>query len=166
MFRNYLIAAWRSANRDRLHTIINVLGLAIGRGNILGASRALTAFLGYILGVVIASSRLKHDVGPPRWSREVEHVVLFEAGFLLAFAALWFAMGGPSTTVTLYTLILIAAIAMGLANLMTGSTGREGASLLAYTSGPKVAFRPVAICCAICLARSRASFAALAWSPS
>jgi uncharacterized membrane protein YoaK (UPF0700 family) len=91
-----------------------LLGLAIGRGNILGASRALTAFLGYILGVVIASSRLKHDVGPPRWSREVEHVVLFEAGFLLAFAALWFAMGGPSTTITLYTLILIAAIAMGL----------------------------------------------------
>jgi putative ABC transport system permease protein len=30
MFRNYLSAAWRSANRDRLHTIINVLGLAIG----------------------------------------------------------------------------------------------------------------------------------------
>ena len=30
MFRNYLASAWRSANRDRLLTIINVFGLAIG----------------------------------------------------------------------------------------------------------------------------------------
>ena len=30
MFRHYLIAAWRSARRDRLHSVINVLGLAIG----------------------------------------------------------------------------------------------------------------------------------------
>ncbi|MEI9982256.1 MAG: ABC transporter permease [Aliidongia sp.] len=30
MFRNYLATAWRSAGRDRLHTIINVLGLSIG----------------------------------------------------------------------------------------------------------------------------------------
>jgi putative ABC transport system permease protein len=32
MFRNYLTTAWRSAGRDRLHTIINVLGLSIGLG--------------------------------------------------------------------------------------------------------------------------------------
>jgi hypothetical protein len=30
MFRNYLAAAWRSAARDRLHSAINILGLAIG----------------------------------------------------------------------------------------------------------------------------------------
>jgi putative ABC transport system permease protein len=30
MFRSYLASAWRSARRDRLHTIINILGLAIG----------------------------------------------------------------------------------------------------------------------------------------
>ncbi|MEA2756166.1 MAG: putative transport system permease protein [Aliidongia sp.] len=30
MFSHYLTAAWRNATRDRLHTIINVLGLAIG----------------------------------------------------------------------------------------------------------------------------------------
>jgi hypothetical protein len=30
MFRNYLIIAWRSAVRDRLHTLINILGLSIG----------------------------------------------------------------------------------------------------------------------------------------
>lgn len=30
MFRNCLAAAWRNANRDRLHTVINVIGLAIG----------------------------------------------------------------------------------------------------------------------------------------
>jgi putative ABC transport system permease protein len=30
MFRNCLAAAWRNANRDRLHSVINVVGLAIG----------------------------------------------------------------------------------------------------------------------------------------
>jgi putative ABC transport system permease protein len=30
MFRHYLVAAWRSASRDRLHSIINVTGLAVG----------------------------------------------------------------------------------------------------------------------------------------
>jgi putative ABC transport system permease protein len=30
MFRHYFVAAWRSARRDRLHSVINVLGLAIG----------------------------------------------------------------------------------------------------------------------------------------
>jgi len=30
MFRSYLATAWRSASRDRLHSVINVLGLAIG----------------------------------------------------------------------------------------------------------------------------------------
>src|ERR1700722_17912987 len=91
-----------------------LLGLAIGRGNILAASRSLAAFLGYILGVVIAAQRLKHDAGPARWSREVEHVVLFEAVFLLAFGALWLGAGGPGDAAALYALIVIAAIAMGL----------------------------------------------------
>ena len=30
MFRHYLIAAWRNASRDRLHSLINVTGLAVG----------------------------------------------------------------------------------------------------------------------------------------
>jgi putative ABC transport system permease protein len=30
MFRNYLVAAWRSARRDRAYSVINVLGLAVG----------------------------------------------------------------------------------------------------------------------------------------
>jgi putative ABC transport system permease protein len=30
MFRSYLATAWRSLNRDRLHAIINILGLSIG----------------------------------------------------------------------------------------------------------------------------------------
>src|SRR5947209_7386704 len=30
MFRNCLVAAWRSAWRDRLYTLLNILGLALG----------------------------------------------------------------------------------------------------------------------------------------
>ncbi len=41
MFRHYLIAAWRNASRDRLHSVINVTGLAIG----LAASILIALFI-------------------------------------------------------------------------------------------------------------------------
>ena len=30
MFRSYLLAAWRSARRDRFYALLNVLGLGLG----------------------------------------------------------------------------------------------------------------------------------------
>ena len=30
MFRNYLATAWRSARQDRLYSLLNVIGLALG----------------------------------------------------------------------------------------------------------------------------------------
>jgi putative ABC transport system permease protein len=41
MFRHYLVTAWRSASRDRLHSLINVTGLAVG----LAASILIALFI-------------------------------------------------------------------------------------------------------------------------
>lgn len=91
-----------------------LLGLALGRGNLLAASRSLAAFLGFLAGVSLGALLLRTDDAAARWSAAVLRVIRIETGCLLAFCALWLAAASPAAAAALYGLILLSALAMGL----------------------------------------------------
>lgn len=90
------------------------LGLAIGRGDSIGVLHSLAALVGYLLGAATASIVMTWGGDRSR------HALLLEAAFLAAFAAMWLAVGGPASGITVYGLIGLSAVAMGI----QGSVGR------------------------------------------
>ena len=91
-----------------------LLGLALGQGRISAATHSLAAFVGYVVGVVVATLPLQM----PRLG--VERALALESLFLAAFAGLWTAFHGPVGPREIYALIILSAIAMGL----QGAVGR------------------------------------------
>lgn len=91
-----------------------LLGLALGQGRISAATHSLAAFVGYVVGVVVATLPLQM----PRLG--VERALALELLFLAAFAGLWTAFHGPVGPREIYALIILSAIAMGL----QGAVGR------------------------------------------
>jgi uncharacterized membrane protein YoaK (UPF0700 family) len=91
-----------------------LLGLALGQGRISAATHSLAAFVGYAVGVVVATLPLQM----PRHG--VERALAIECLFLAAFAGLWITFGGPVAPPEIYALIILSAIAMGL----QGAVGR------------------------------------------
>src|SRR3954451_15728496 len=90
-----------------------LLGLALGAGRISAAWHSLAAFVGYVAGVAGAALPLRTP------TRGIERTLALETLFLAAFAGLWTACGGPVTS-SVYGLIILSAIAMGL----QGAVGR------------------------------------------
>jgi uncharacterized membrane protein YoaK (UPF0700 family) len=86
-----------------------LFGLALGQGHLAAASRALTAFAGYVCGVIVTSAMLR----PPE--RGIRRALGLELLFVGAFTAWWTIRGGGTRDPTdPYGLIVLSAIAMGL----------------------------------------------------
>ncbi len=112
-----------------------LLGLALGQGRLIEASRSGAAFLGYMLGV--AAARVAGlPTGPSAigWS-PVVRVLSLEALLLAAFAGLWLACHVtlmPAASV--YALILLAAIPMGLQGAVGRHLNLPGITTVVFTS--------------------------------
>lgn len=91
------------------------LGLALGQGNFDTTLHSLAALIGYLLGAAAASVVMTWDGDRGR------HALYLEAAFLAAFAAVWFAVGGPAGRASIYELIILSALAMGI----QGAVGRS-----------------------------------------
>jgi uncharacterized membrane protein YoaK (UPF0700 family) len=91
-----------------------LLGLALGQGRMSAASHSLAAFVGYVVGVAVATLPLRKPARGIKWT------LILEVLFLAVFAGLWTACGGPVGSFETYALIAFSAIAMGL----QGAVGR------------------------------------------
>ncbi len=90
-----------------------LLGLAMGQGLFLDASRSATALGGFLLGVVIATWTMYDADWNVDWPPSVTTVFTIEMVLLGAFwlDRLWF---GLHMSYGLYSLIALAAVAMGM----------------------------------------------------
>jgi uncharacterized membrane protein YoaK (UPF0700 family) len=105
-----------------------VLGLAISQGHFGTALHSLAALLGYMTGVAVASLSLT------KFGRGSGCTLGLEALFLAAFAALWFAVGGPASSPVVYSLIVLSAVAMGLQGAIGRALGVPGIMTVIFTS--------------------------------
>ena len=89
-----------------------LLGLAIGQGQGLAALRSIIALAGFVIGV--AGSTLVLEASPPHgdWPISVTKAVLAEGVVLGMFTLTWHL--GVHSGVTIYVLIALSAVAMGI----------------------------------------------------
>lgn len=103
-----------------------LLGLALGQGKGLAALRSVIALVGYIGGVAVGSTIV--DRGPKRaiWPSSVTTAFAAEFLVLLLFAAGGLFAGHTPSEFTLYPLIALAAIAMGIQSTAVRVLGVSG----------------------------------------
>lgn len=104
-----------------------LLGIAIGRGNVLAALRAAVSLVAYVSGVALGAN----IVNPPPTSEEIWPQAVTKALFIEFVVLLIFAAGGIFADVTLnqfilYALIALAAIAMGIQSTAVHALGVSG----------------------------------------
>lgn len=109
-----------------------LLGLALGRGDVIAASRPLAAFAGFLLGAAAASVELWLDKLPPL--RAVCRLLALEACLLAVFALAWRFVDRPISGAWLYGLVIIASSAMGIQSVAARLVGRSGVTTVVFTS--------------------------------
>jgi uncharacterized membrane protein YoaK (UPF0700 family) len=106
-----------------------LLAIAIGRGQMLAASRSLTALLGFIFGAALATLMdapiQTHVHGGPFLRR----LLLIEIALVL-----WRASPDPIQGARLYTVILLFAVSMGIQGAGARRVNSAGISTIVFTT--------------------------------
>jgi uncharacterized membrane protein YoaK (UPF0700 family) len=105
---------------------VALMGLDLGQGEIGAASRNMTAFSGFISGLVVGALIMRH--GADR--RRLLTAALTEAALLLVFALGWQERGVDAA---LYALIGLSAIAMGLQSALAHRIGMPSITTTYFT---------------------------------
>jgi uncharacterized membrane protein YoaK (UPF0700 family) len=112
-----------------------LLGLALGQGHLIAATRPLVAFVGFVAGTAAASASVDLWLSKLPKARAVSRLLAIEATLLGAFALAsqfidWPIGGGAP----LYGLIAVAAVSMGLQSAVARLIGRSGITTIVFTS--------------------------------
>jgi len=91
-----------------------LLGLSIGQGQGLAATRSLLALVAFVLGVGIGAVLVQRGGSESNVGRALIGPVAAEAVVLAAFAIAWHLPSFPQNEMTLYLLIALSAVAMGI----------------------------------------------------
>jgi uncharacterized membrane protein YoaK (UPF0700 family) len=109
-----------------------LLGLALGQGHVIAASRPFVAFAGFLTGAAAASVDLwLHKLPVPR---AVCWLLALEACLLATFALAWQFIDQPIAGVGLYGLIVVASSGMGIQSVAARLVGRSGITTVVFTS--------------------------------
>jgi len=111
-----------------------LLAVAIGRGQMLAASRSLTALLGFVLGAALATLVDARAGTQVRSDPHLRRLLLIEIAFLGVCAALWRAGPDPIHGVRLYAVILLSAVSMGFQGVGARRINSDGISTIVFTS--------------------------------
>ncbi len=103
-----------------------LLGLALGQGKGLAAVRSVIALFGYICGVAVGSSIVDRGSKRVIWPSGVTAAFAVEFLVLLLFATGGSFAGHTPSDFTLYPLIALAAIAMGIQSTAVRVLGVSG----------------------------------------
>ena len=103
-----------------------LLGLALGQAKTQAALRALVALAGFVVGVAAGAA----IVGPGRersaWSPAVTAALALELVVLVAFAVGWFLAEAEPAGLTVYPLIALPSLAMGVQSAAVRRLGIPG----------------------------------------
>jgi uncharacterized membrane protein YoaK (UPF0700 family) len=111
-----------------------LLAVAIGGGQVLAASRALTALVGFGLGVALATAIEAAWPVPPDPRRGLSRLLLLELFFLIGCAALWSTSPDPILGGALYAVILLSALSMGIQAVGARRINASGINTIVFTS--------------------------------
>ncbi len=113
-----------------------LFAIALGRGELLAASRSMTALAGFALGV--AAATILHTAFARDDNQEQGLLALLglELIFLLVCATVWNLSASPSGGWTLYGIVALSALGMGTqaAAAMKLKTGVPGISTIVFTT--------------------------------
>jgi uncharacterized membrane protein YoaK (UPF0700 family) len=111
-----------------------LLGLTLGQGRLIDASRPFAAFAGFVVGAALASASASLWLSAFARSHAVWRLLAFEACLLAAFAVAWRFIDRPIADAALYALIITASSAMGIQSVAARLVGRFGISTVVFTS--------------------------------
>jgi uncharacterized membrane protein YoaK (UPF0700 family) len=111
-----------------------LLGIAISEGNLLAASKPFTPLFGFVIGAAFASAIYSPGVPATRQPVVLRTLLLIEIGCLGAFAIIWQMADNPTKGVTLYGLILLCSIGMGIQGIAAKNINVPGVSTIVFTS--------------------------------
>jgi uncharacterized membrane protein YoaK (UPF0700 family) len=111
-----------------------LLGLALGQGNMIAASRPFVAFAGFLTAASAAAAGVDLWLNGCPVSRAVRWLLAVEACLLAMFAVAWQFVDPPISGVGLYGLIVLASSAMGIQSLAARLVDRPGITTVVFTS--------------------------------
>jgi uncharacterized membrane protein YoaK (UPF0700 family) len=111
-----------------------LLAIAIGRGEMLVASRSLSALLGFTIGVALATIVCAPLRAQQNARRGLRRLLLLELAFLGGCAVLWSASPDPVQGGALYSVIVLSALSMGIQAVGARSVNASGISTIVFTS--------------------------------
>jgi uncharacterized membrane protein YoaK (UPF0700 family) len=111
-----------------------LLGVALGQGHLIAASRPLIAFAGFLIGAAVAAAGVDLWFEGCPVSRAIRPLLALEACLLAAFAVVWQFADRPIAGVGLYTLIVSASSAMGIQSRTARLIDRPGITTVVFTS--------------------------------
>ena len=103
-----------------------LLGLALGQAKGQAALRALVALAGFVVGVGVGSAIVGRGGERSAWSSGVTAVLALELAVLVAFAAGWFLVEAEPVGGSVYPLIVLPAVAMGVQSAAVRRLGIPG----------------------------------------
>lgn len=111
-----------------------LLVIAIGQGHLLAASHALTALLGFTLGAALAAlpGAFEHATRGPR--ARLLRLLLIEIACLGGGAALWSLGHYSLDSRTIFPVILLSALSMGIQGVAARIINSSGISTIVFTS--------------------------------
>ncbi len=111
-----------------------LLGLSLGQGHLIEASRPFIAFAGFLAGAAVASASVELWLHKFSISRAVCRLLALESCLLAAFALAWWFIDRPIAGVWLYGLIVAASSGMGIQSVAARLVGRSGITTVVFTS--------------------------------
>lgn len=111
-----------------------LLGVALGQGHLIAASRPLIAFAGFLIGAAVAAAGVDLWFEGCPVSRAIRSLLALEACLLAAFAVVWQFADRPISGVGLYPLIVLASSAMGIQSRTARLIDRPGITTVVFTS--------------------------------
>lgn len=111
-----------------------LLGVAIGRGEMLAASRSLTALFGFIAGAALAAVIYNLAQAEPKAGGGLRRLLLLEFVCLGGCTVLWSFSGQPIQPRSLYSIIVLSALSMGIQGIAAQRISSSGISTIVFTS--------------------------------
>jgi uncharacterized membrane protein YoaK (UPF0700 family) len=91
-----------------------LLGLAVGRGEVLAALRSVSALAGFVVGLAIGATIIHGQKPASNTKRAVSRAILVEGMVLAAFTTLWHLPERATSDAAVQFLIVLSAISMGI----------------------------------------------------
>jgi uncharacterized membrane protein YoaK (UPF0700 family) len=111
-----------------------LLGIALGQGRIVEASRAFDAFASFLVGVTLAAILCRRRPGNSSGAPILLPAFAIEIACLVGFALLWGLSGRVEGYATIYGLITLSALAMGIQGVAARQIAAPGINTIVFTS--------------------------------